>query len=252
MQSKGWVKLWREQFTHEVSERKPWCDGYAWSYLYSQANYKPGVANFRNQYIPVERGQFITSILKLHKIFGWSRRRTIAYIISLSHRQMLTYRTTSRFMMITICNYEKYQGTDDENETTDVTTDVTTDAQQKHTIKEVKEVKNIGRVKKEHDPRVKEFFDFWRKAFQEKTGQPYTFAFGKEGDLIKSLLQVHDLPVLQDAAKAFLKDEEAKRRGFDIGMFKSMINRVVTRKEMNPLEEAKREISRTRTDAENH
>ena len=138
MQSKGWVKLWREQFTHEVSERKPWCDGYAWSYLYSQANYKPGVMNFRNQYIPVERGQFITSILKLHQTFGWSRRRTIAYIISLSQRQMLTYRTTNRFIMITICNYEKFQGTEDENETTDGTTD----AQQMHTIKEVKEVRN--------------------------------------------------------------------------------------------------------------
>jgi hypothetical protein len=142
MQSKGWVKLWREQFTHEVSDRKPWCDGYAWSYLYSQANYKPGIANFRNQYIPVERGQFVTSVLKLHEIFGWSRQRTIAYIISLATRQMLTYRTTNRFIVITICNYEKYQGTDDENETTDGTTDGTTDEQQTYTIKEVKEVKN--------------------------------------------------------------------------------------------------------------
>jgi hypothetical protein len=40
--------------------------------------------------------------------------------------------------MITICNYEKFQGTEDENETTDGTTDGTTDAQQMHTIKEVK------------------------------------------------------------------------------------------------------------------
>ena len=120
MQNKGWVRLWREQFTHEVSERRPWCDGYAWSYLYSQANYKPGVTNFRNQYIPVERGQFITSFLKLSEIFGWSRRRTLAYIESLSKRQMCTYRTTNRFLVITICNYEKYQGTDEENETTDV------------------------------------------------------------------------------------------------------------------------------------
>src|SRR4030042_1019136 len=44
--SKGWVKLWREQFTHLISERRPWCDGYAWVYLYSQANHKPGVVNY--------------------------------------------------------------------------------------------------------------------------------------------------------------------------------------------------------------
>jgi hypothetical protein len=40
--------------------------------------------------------------------------------------------------MITICNYGKFQSTEDENEATDVTTDVTTDGQQVDTIKEVK------------------------------------------------------------------------------------------------------------------
>ena len=138
MQSKGWVKLWREQFTHEVSERKPWCDGYAWSYLYSQANYKPGVTNFRNQYIPVERGQFITSKLKLEKIFGWSERRINSFLTSLETREMCTIRVTKRFIMITICNYEKYQSNQDENEGTDVGTDVGTGKEQVRTIKQVK------------------------------------------------------------------------------------------------------------------
>lgn len=142
MQNKGWVKLWREQFTHEVSERKPWCDGYAWSYLYSQANYKCGVTNFRNQYIPVERGQFITSKLKLEKIFGWSERRINSFITSLETREMCTIRVTKRFVMITICNYEKYQSNQDENEGIDVGTDVGTDKEQVRTIKEGKEVKN--------------------------------------------------------------------------------------------------------------
>jgi len=142
MQNKGWVKLWREQFTHEVSERKPWCDGYAWSYLYSQANYKPGIANFRNQYIPIERGQFVTSKLKLQEIFGWSKKRINSFLTSLEVRGMSTNRTTNRFIMITICNYEKYQGIEDENETTDVTTEGPTEgpteSQQSDTIKEVK------------------------------------------------------------------------------------------------------------------
>ena len=201
MQSKGWVKLWREQFGHEVSERKPWCDGYAWSYLYSQANYKPGVANFRNQYIPVERGQFITSVLKLSKVFGWTRKRTKAFLISLQNQEMIDWksgtnwdqkgtlkgynRRDNRFSIISICNYEKFQSTENEDDTTDVTTDVTTEAQQKHTIKEVKEVKNIGRSKKQTDPKVKEFFDYWGKIFLKETGQPYVFSFGKEGELVK-------------------------------------------------------------------
>ena len=247
MQSKGWVKLWREQFTHEVSERKPWCDGYAWSYLYSQANYKPGVTNFRNQYIPVERGQFITSLRKLRETFGWSRERTLAFIYSLATRQMCTYRTTNRFLTITICNYEKYQGEQDENTTTDTTTGTTTDQPQPDTIKEVKEVKkNIGRSskKKETDPRVKEFLNYWGEAFQKETGQPYIFTFGKDGKLIKNLLSVHDLSTLQDLTKTFFRDEQCKRRGLTIGIFFQEINRLLSQKVMNPLEQAKRELGR--------
>jgi hypothetical protein len=141
--NKGWVKLWREQFSHEISDRKPWCDGYAWSNLYARANYKAGVVNFRNQYIPVERGQFITSVLKLHERFGWSRRRVNSFLTSLESRGMCDIRRSNRFIVITICNYEKFQSTEDANETTDETTDVTTDAQQMHTNKKYKERKEV-------------------------------------------------------------------------------------------------------------
>lgn len=242
MQNKGWVKLWRDQFTHEVSERRPWCDGYAWSYLYSQANYKRGVTNFRNQYIPVERGQFITSKLKLEKIFGWSERRINSFLTSLEVREMCTIRVTKRFIMITICNYEKYQSTEDENEGTDVGTDVGTGKEQVRTIKEVKEVKKIGRSKKDTDPRVKEFFDFWGEVFLQQTGQPYVFSYGKEGELTKDLLQVHDIPFLQDTVKVFFRDEQCKRRGLTIGIFFQEINRLIGLKGMNPLEQARREL----------
>jgi len=139
--NKGWVKLWREQFSHEISDRKPWCDGYAWSYIYARANYKAGIVNFRNQYIPVERGQFITSEFKLHELFGWSRRRTNSFLTSLEVRGMCTIRRNKRFIVITICNYEKYQSKEDENETTDETTDVTTDGQQMDTNKKEKKEK---------------------------------------------------------------------------------------------------------------
>jgi hypothetical protein len=136
--NKGWVRLWREQFSHWVSERKPWCDGYAWSYLYAQANHKRGVVNFRNQYIQVERGQFVTSMLKLSSVFGWNRRRTSNLLLMLETQGMCDIRRTNRFIVITICNYEKYQSPQGENDTTDETTGDTTDAQQMHTNKNVK------------------------------------------------------------------------------------------------------------------
>ena len=43
--------------------------------------------------------------------------------------------------MITICNYEKYQSTEDKNEQTDAVSDVPTDGQQMATNKKYKERK---------------------------------------------------------------------------------------------------------------
>ena len=248
MQTKGWVKLWREQFQHWLSDRKPWCDGYAWSYLYSQANYKNGIANFRNQYIPVERGQLLTSKLKLRRIFSWSQRRTNSFLTALETQEMITIKRTNRFIIITILNYEKYQSKEDVNESTDVLTDVLTGDQQMinrstQSKKDKKDKNNIGRSqKKENDPRVKDFLNHWGETFQKETGQDYVFTFGKDGKLIKNLLSVHDLSTLQDLIKTFFKDEQCKRRGLTIGIFFQEINRLLSHKAMDPLEQAKREI----------
>lgn len=114
MKNKGWVKLWRDQFNNWVSDRKPWCDGYAWCYLYSRANHKKRIVNFRNQYIEVERGQLLTSKLKLQRIFGWSYKRTTAYLKALEKDKMCTIRTTNRYIIITIVNYDLYQSKEEQ------------------------------------------------------------------------------------------------------------------------------------------
>ena len=109
---------------------------------------------------------------------------------------------------------------------------------QKHLTKAL----SNGRSKKETDPRVKEFLDFWAKTFLQETGSPYSFSWKIEGKLAKDLLKVHSPETLQDAAKRFFKDDEARRKGFDIGMFKWMLNRIISKKAMDPLEQARREL----------
>jgi hypothetical protein len=149
----------------------------------------------------------------------------------------------NRFLTITILNYERFQSSADEDSTTDVTTDTPTGTQQSHTNKKYKEVKNIGRSQKESDPRVKEFLNYWGKTFQRETGQPYVFSFGKDGKLIKELLQVHPLETLQNLTESFFKDEQCKRRGLTIGIFFQEVNRLLGLKAMDPLEQAKREMA---------
>ena len=116
MKNKGWTKLYRAQFTHWIS-KKPFCDGYAWTYLYNQANHKKGMVNLRNEYIEVKRGQFITSKKKLIKFFGWTRRHLENFLTALEKDQMLTYRMTHRFTVITIVNYEVFQSDNTKDDT---------------------------------------------------------------------------------------------------------------------------------------
>ena len=145
MKNKGWVKLWRDQFNSWIS-KKPFCDGYAWSYLYSRANHKDGVINFgekRNEYINIKRGQFITSKLKLGKIFGWGRYRITSFICALKSDNMITYETTNRYILINIVNYEKYQGMEEisDNETNNETNSQRTTTEQQPSINKNKEKK---------------------------------------------------------------------------------------------------------------
>ena len=111
--------------------------------------------------------------------------------------------------------------------------------------KETNKRKYIGRSQnKETDPRVKEFLNYWGETFKKETGQPYVFSYGKEGKLLKDLLQVHSIETLQEAAREFFKDEQCRRRGLTIGIFFQEINRLLSLKAMDPLEQAKREIKR--------
>ena len=161
MKDKGWVKLWREQFNNWIS-KKPFCDGYAWSYLYSQANHKKGMVNFRNEYIEVERGQLLTSKLRLQETFGWTRTHVYNLLRVLKNAEMITYRTTNRYIFITIVNYEKYQGSDEQdNKQNNIQT-----ANRQHTdSKRPTTNKNEKNEKKEKKESKKISFNFIKKEF---------------------------------------------------------------------------------------
>lgn len=205
--NKGWVKLWRDQFTHEISDRKPWCDGYAWSYIYSRANFKPGIVNFRNQYIPIERGQFITSVLKLADLFGWSRRRVNSFLTSLEIRGMCIIRRNNRFIVIAVCNYEKYQSTENENDTADVTPDVSTDAQQMHTNKNVKKEKN-----KNADSRISTLISFFHdECFSLKGFKPSLD--GGDAKTVQRVLKGMAEDEIKKAVTFYLKSQKARDCG---------------------------------------
>lgn len=207
MKSKGWVKLWREQFSHEISERKPWCDGYAWSYLYSQANHKPGIVNFRNQYIPVERGQFITSKQKLQRTFGWSKKRTNSFLTSLEVGGMSTNRGTNRYLLITICNYDKFQSNEEEKEPTEGLTEGPTESRQRATNKNDKNEK-----KRNADSRISTLVSFFSEEVLSSRGWKPEID-GGDAKAVQRALRGMTEEEIREAVSFYLGSEKAKTNG---------------------------------------
>jgi hypothetical protein len=190
----------------------------------------------------LSRGQLITGRTKISKDTGLSDRKVRTRLELLKNLGILTIKTTNRFSIITICNYGYYQDIkNDERPAERPANDQLTTTNKNLRIKELK---NGVSPKKQGDPRVKEFLAYWREAFQKETGQDYVFSFGKDAKLIKSLLSVHDLHTLQDVTETFFKDEQSKRRGLTIGIFFQEINRLLSQRAMNPLQQAKRELGR--------
>jgi len=149
MNNKGWVKFHRVQFSNWIS-KKPFCDGYAWTYLYTQANHKKGMVNFRNEYIKIERGQFLTSKLKLQKIFGWTYRHVENFLLALKNDENITYRTTNRYIVITVVNYDIYQSYAEQNDEQNVDQSknrLGTDYKRGNTNKNEENVKNVKNKK---------------------------------------------------------------------------------------------------------
>jgi len=238
----GWIKLHRKSVRSQVFQN----DGLwkLWTWCLLRANHEdawvPVTTGRGKTQVLVKRGQFIFGRKTAAKALKMKPPTVQKRMQILANMQNLITQSNTHYSIVTILNYDLYQGEGKD----EVSPKLSTKYQASITNKNDKNEKNnIGRSK-EPDHRVKDFLNYWGETFQKETGQPYVFTFGKDGKLIKSLLSVHDLPTLQDSIRAFFRDEQCKRRGLIIGIFFQEINRLLGLKAMDPLEQAKRELGR--------
>ena len=149
----GWIKIHRKFLDWEWFD-KPEMVKFFLTILF--------MANYEDKKwcgITVKRGQFITSRGSLSKIVGMSERTVRTCIERLKSTNEITTQTTNRYTLITICKYEQYQQTGNENDQqNDQPTDQQatnkrpTNDQQTTTTKEIKEYKKDKNIKKEKTP----------------------------------------------------------------------------------------------------
>lgn len=106
----GWIALhrgWRDNdvFADEVmSERE------AWVWLIESAAWKDTVRrNAKKERIDVRRGQFHTSLRTLGTVFGWGKNKVARYLERLVSAEMVGTASGQSGLLITICNYDRYQ-----------------------------------------------------------------------------------------------------------------------------------------------
>jgi len=129
--SKGYVKLHRQLIESDFWASEPFTKPQAWVDLFSLANHKPGRIWIRGIEIFVNRGQTAVSELTLTKRWKWSRNKVRNFLKWLKKEQQIEQQKTRVTSLITIINYDQYQGNDTTNETTNETTSDTTKGQQK-------------------------------------------------------------------------------------------------------------------------
>lgn len=191
--STGWIKLNRSIQENWLWEEKPFDKKSAWIDLLLMANHKNNKFPLGNEIIEVEQGSFITSEIKLMNRWGWSKTKLRNFLKLLESEKMITKVVDRKKTTISIVNYKVYQGSEDQEKTTEKPQE-----DQEKTIKKPQEDtnKNDNNEKNEkNNIMVAEIISY----LNEKTGKNFKSGVPKNRDLIKA--RINEGYVLEDFKK---------------------------------------------------
>ena len=156
----GWIRLYRQIQESDIwndDDQEPFDRRSAWIDLLLMVNHKDKKTVFDGKPIMVKRGQRITSVRKLAERWHWSVNKTARYLKLLEELEMIVKESDSRRTLLTIVNYEVFQGGEDSREYSHEYSDRTltntvleqSRIQSRITNKNDKEIKNEKNVKNE-------------------------------------------------------------------------------------------------------
>lgn len=151
----GWIKLQRDIMSHWIAQDNEYLA--VWIRMLSEANFEAQTKMFNGQVITVGRGQFIFGLDSYAEKTKVSVMRLRRLVDLLEKHQMINRVKSSKYSLISIVNYDKYQA--DNRQATG------TEQSGNNTIrsKEYKEVKtNVDSGESTSDFLETEFNRFWK------------------------------------------------------------------------------------------
>lgn len=85
----------------------------AWAWMIGEARFSDGLTCIKGTPQATKRGQFYSSIRFMADKFGWSKDRVSRYLERLKKWGAICVETATGENLITVCNYEDYQGPKD-------------------------------------------------------------------------------------------------------------------------------------------
>lgn len=104
----GWICLHRQIFENWIWEDKPFAYGQAWIDILLLANHDNNKFLLGSDLIEVERGEFITSELKLMERWGWSKTKVRNFLHLLEKDEMIVRKADHKKTAIKVLNYGAY------------------------------------------------------------------------------------------------------------------------------------------------
>lgn len=105
----GYISLYRSIQGHYLWEDIPFTKGQAWIDILLRASYDDRELLYNGKLYKLEAGEFITSMSKLSKAWGWSREKVRRYLDLLESDSMICYLTDTHKTAIKVLNYKGFQ-----------------------------------------------------------------------------------------------------------------------------------------------
>jgi hypothetical protein len=111
----GWIRLHRGWRDCEVfAQGAPLSEHEAWLWLLEKAAWKPCVrTNAKGERVHLDRGQLHLSLRALETSWGWGKNKVARFLERLCDHDMIGTVAGQSGQIVTICNYDKYQETED-------------------------------------------------------------------------------------------------------------------------------------------
>lgn len=107
--SGGYYIMKRGWQDHYIFKDEPYTEREAWEYLIAQASYHPHKIRHRGAICEVVRSQVPTSYRKLAEKWQWGINRVRSVLELWKREGMVSLKTDTGFLVITLCNYDQHQ-----------------------------------------------------------------------------------------------------------------------------------------------